>query len=252
MPQNRVLLYGKWGDVTLNIVNDGPRVVVRSIEAIFPCDDGLAPYVARHETNDLLAQHASESYCIPIRGDLRLPPGTQTFHFIVRGEIDGFPYAQKIDPVNHFEFRPRPGGARVFISHKIPEDTPLAEDLARYLARAGFECYLAEHDKRPGFSLWDKIRPELDRSAIVVALCTRRADGSAYMRRELARGRAQRKPVYIALEAGATLPDGTPKGREWDPFETPLDREAMAKVAERILENDRLGRYRAATLGGTD
>lgn len=237
--------------MTLKIVNEGAPVSVRSIEAVFPCDDGLAPYVARHETNDLLARHASESYCIPIRAELRLPPGTQTFHFIVHGDMDGVAYAKKIDPVNHFDFRERPGAAPVFISHKIPEDTGLAEDLKRYLARAGFECYLAEHDKRPGIPLWDKIRPEIDRSVIVAALCTVNANDSAYMRRELRRARAQGKPVYIALGPDAKLPAGTPKGTEWDAFDAPLDRKAMATIAERILENDRLGRYRAATSGGT-
>jgi hypothetical protein len=236
-------MYGKTGEVMIKLRNRGPAVFIRSIEAVFPCDDGLKPYVARQAVGETLGPNAADSYLISVKPGLRIRPGTQTFRIIVRAEVGGVKHAVTIDPVAHFDFRRRPGKTLVFISHKIPEDTTLAEDLKRYLERAGFEAYLAEHDKRPGLSLWKKIKPNIEAATLVTVLWTRRAVESGYMKKEIRHARALGKHEYLALAPKIARPAHTPAGKEWDRFEAPLDRSAMAAIAERIMNNDKTGLY---------
>ena len=103
-----------------------------------------------------------------------------------------------------------PLGKRFFISHKIPEDTELAERLNYYLQKVGFDGYIAEGDPLLGHDLWtEKIFPAIDSCAGLIILWTAEAEKDPEsICREIERAKEKGKKPILLREENACVPDG--------------------------------------------
>ena len=131
----------------------------------------------------------------------------------------------------------------LFLSHKDPEDAPIARKFDHYLRKIGFEGYLAEDDRQPGQDLWQKIRSKIEQSLTLAAFWTRNAESDpAFMKRELEYSISVGKKPVLFAEHGVNVPDSFPKGVEFEEIRmTPTELVEMAESVE--------GAYRAGLYG---
>jgi TIR domain-containing protein len=101
---------------------------------------------------------------------------------------------------------------QVFLSHCVPEDSALAQQLGVYLRRAGFSAYMAEIDDRVGTIYWkEKLEPEILRSIGMVVLWTSKVESrSEAVGREIRFAQDNDVPAYPLLELGPSVVDSYP------------------------------------------
>ena len=122
-----------------------------------------------------------------------------------------------------------PSRSSYFISHKIPEDTNLAQRLVHYLEKIGFGGYNAESDRQPGQHIWnEKIYPTIDKSARLIVLWTAEAEKHPeFIKKEIQYAKKKGKRIMAFIEKD-TKPSGIlPNDTEYF--------EADSKVSERNL-----------------
>lgn len=93
---------------------------------------------------------------------------------------------------------------KVFISYP-DEDKQYATGLKAFLELMMIDAYMAEHDKRAGDRLPDKIYPEIENSDCVVVLYTTNATRSEWMKREIITAKNLKRVVIPVVETGVTL-----------------------------------------------
>ena len=127
--------------------------------------------------------------------------------------------------------------SRVFISHKIPEDTDLARELQDLLKRAGIQAYVVEDDPRFDVDLWkDKIPDAIRRSEFTVVLWTAHALASLTegVQREVDLSRQRGVPVALLKDPSIPLPRGFDGNHEWLPLEARTPYPSLVRAAETI------------------
>lgn len=95
----------------------------------------------------------------------------------------------------------------VFLSHSVTEeDLPYLEQLEQRCRDIGIELYLAERSPQPGSSLSGKVRSNIARADLVLALLTNHGAGSAWVNQEIGLAVSQGKRIVPVLEKGVTPP----------------------------------------------
>ena len=90
----------------------------------------------------------------------------------------------------------------IFLSHSA-RDRAAVELVRESLQSQGVNVYLAGHDVQAGYSVADKVKHAIRRSAAVVVLITPHSVGSAYVNQEIGYALGERKLVVPLVE-----PDG--------------------------------------------
>ena len=132
---------------------------------------------------------------------------------------------------------------RVFISHKIPEDSESARLLQEMLRRAGIQGYMAEDDPRFDVNLWREKLPDAIRdSDFTAALWTAYAQAApeAGVQREIAISDAHDVPVALLRELGVPLPRGFDQNREWQDLAIENLNASLARAAETLWREMKL------------
>ena len=95
----------------------------------------------------------------------------------------------------------------VFVSHSVAEeDLPYLKELENRSRAIGIELYLAERSPQPGTPLSAKVRANIARTDLVLALLTRQGVASAWVNQEIGLALSQNKRVLPVLEAGVKPP----------------------------------------------
>ena len=101
-------------------------------------------------------------------------------------------------------------GKYFFISHKIPEDSGIAERLNYYLQKIGFDGYIAERNPLLGHDIWnEKLFPAIDSCVGLIILWTAEAEmdpESIYL--EIERAKEKGKIPILLREENTCIPDG--------------------------------------------
>src|SRR5207237_2217780 len=95
----------------------------------------------------------------------------------------------------------------VFVSHSVAdEDLPYLKELENRSRAIGIELYLAERSPQPGTRLSEKVRTNIARTDLVLALLTRQGVASAWVNQEIGLALSQNKRVLPVLETGVKPP----------------------------------------------
>jgi hypothetical protein len=123
---------------------------------------------------------------------------------------------------------------QLFLSH-ASADQLVADRIRGQIEPLGHTVYLAEHDKRAGAMLANKIDAALKASDVVIALLTASGFDSRYVHQEIGAARNAGKLVIPVLEsavAGADL--GMLNGLEYIVFEATQPADGLESLTERV------------------
>jgi len=147
----------------------------------------------------------------------------------------------------YFTFYPSGSGSKqLFISHKEPEDSDLARNLAHLLGKIGFKGYLSEDDHRPGLRLWEEKIPMSIRTSVgLVLLWTANASAnSVNLLREIEMAKEAGIYLFPALEPGTDIPAALPKEVEYYRFSSCISSKELRSITISIDAT-----YRTTDLG---
>ena len=218
----RDITYLEDGYIFLEFKNNSDQEIeIVKIVAQFQTELGLTPYEAQVSPMiSVKSRNRSQIIRVPFVADLSLTGDTNSCSIVVTYKhLDSpRPFIQSHPLVKSLIIGPVTRQVRtLFISHKDPEDAPIARNLGRYLRKVGFEGYLAEDDRQPGQDLWDKIKSKIDESLTLVALWTHNTGADpAFMKRELEYAISKGKKPVLFAEEGSDVPDAFPKGIEFE------------------------------------
>ena len=135
----------------------------------------------------------------------------------------------------------------VFISHsdeelayqtKIEIENYAESNLPPRLAPFGVKAIVAERTETPGEDLRVKLGKMIQVSSVVVALLTKSATESEWVRWEMKRAQELDKKVMPFVEKGEyTIAVGLPKTIEWHP----LDKNDLSHIAEHVVKEIKQG-----------
>ncbi|MGC8516190.1 MAG: hypothetical protein ACP5OC_08690, partial [Thermoplasmata archaeon] len=162
----------------IEIKNSGKKdISVEEVEVRFQTEGDFPQYTVKAKSMFLLKREQRELVSLSFIADLSMLEGTNVYTIWTTYKVSGNKTSVKCEsqcqslmeyPVI---YPTRKTDKYFFISHKIPENTPLAEALSKYINKVGFEAFLAEHNLTPGLNLWeDKIKPAIRNSACLGAI----------------------------------------------------------------------------------
>jgi len=135
----------------------------------------------------------------------------------------------------------------VFISHsdeelayrtKIEIENSAKSNLPRILAPLGVKAIVAERTETPGEDLRVKLGKMIQVSSVVVALLTKSATESEWVRWEMKKAQELDKKIIPFVEKGEyTIAVGLPKTIEWHP----LDKNDLLHIAEHVVKEIKQG-----------
>jgi len=216
------------------------------VECIFRSEEELEPYIPTTEwLLNLEPDELSPPLFMDFAFDLALKAGTNRYLIKIyhsSGKV------LEYDPRKYIVINPVcPPKKGFFISHKDPTDTDISRRLAGFLSKLGLVGYLAEDDKRLGLDLWGgKIIPAIKESIGTIILFTSSAEnGPGRIVREIEISKENDKPLILVLEPSVREPPNFPIGIEYHRLETPLNSNAVKKIAGWVYEMYRRGKYKA-------
>lgn len=179
--------------------------------------------------------------------DLSLLDSTNGYYFLIHYHD----YANNTttfehDPNKYLIFNSIESSSKTFfISHKDPEDTKIARQLAHFLKKTGFIGYLSEDNKHPGVNLWKEKIPNTIMSCVglIILWTTESIKAPENICQEIKLAKSYAKPLIMAREKGVTIPEIFPKQIEYHEFSTPLTASELKNLACIIEDTYRSGGY---------
>jgi hypothetical protein len=205
--------------------------------------EAYTPSKTHFET--LLEGHLSDPIAVEFEADLALKAYTNYYRIVIYYN-DGVQKSLEHNPQKFLVFYPLGHGEQqFFISHKDPEDTSIAQQLAGFLKKLGLTGYLAEDDHSPGIHLWDeKIPAAISASIGVIILWTPNAvKNPANIKHEIQIAKSKRKRLIMALKRGSRSPKSFPKRIEYFSYDRRLVAKQLKSLAVFIYSNYRRGVY---------
>ena len=213
------------------------EITVRSISCRFKTEDDLDHSIKKPVNISLQAGYRIQQ-SIQFEVGLELAPSSNAASVKVEyssGQMEPetatFPHTG-----NSIIIQNIPSRSSYFISHKIPEDTKLAQRLGHYLGKIGFDGYNAEADRRPGHDIWtEKIYPVIDRSVGFIVLWTAKAEACPeYIEGEIRYAVERGKRVMVLAEEGAKPPNILPTTTEYFEADGRIDERNLVAFARSI------------------
>ena len=229
--------------------NSDSEVVVEYVELWFKSEAGLqAPKHSVSKPTLIGPRCRSSVLSLPFGADLALRDGTNYSLIKVRYSVAGGQAEEVLfdNPDTSYIILNQVPRTRVFfISHKDPQDTEIANELVRHLAKVGFRGYVAECDPRPGDDIWkDKILPNIDACVGMIVLWT--AEASADPERilkEVDRAKKSDKKIILVAARGTEIPAALGGDREYMEANARISSADLVSVVRAIMSQYRRGSF---------
>ena len=229
--------------------NSDSEVIVEYVELWFKSEDGLqAPKHSVSKPTLIGPGCRSSVLSIPFDVDPALCDGTNYSSIKVRYSVAGGPADEVLfdNPyTSYIILNPVPRTRVFFISHKDPQDTEIANELVRHLAKVGFTGYVAECDPRPGDDIWkDKIMPHIDTCVGMVVLWTAAASADPErILKEVDRAKKSDKKTILVVDRGAEIPATLGGDREYMEAHACISSPDLVSVVRAIMSQYKRGSF---------
>lgn len=229
--------------------HSGSSVVVEKVELWFKAESGLQnPRYSVSKPTPIGPGCRSSVLSLSFEADLALYAGTNYSTIKVRYSVAGGPDGEALfdnPDAPYIILNPVPPLESFFISHKDPQDTKTAGELARYLGKVGFQGYVAECDPRPGDDIWkDKILPNIDACVGMIVLWTADACASpGRIIREVNRAKKSDKKIILVADRGTAIPPVLGKDTEYTESKACISSADLVQLVSGIRGQYKGGRF---------
>ena len=224
-------------------------ITVGMIRCSFQVEDGLSKHENSVPTHISIEPGGrSSSVMIPVTADLRLRRDMNYATVRVTYTVGGT--AQEAEfgnpDTDYVMLRPtHPPKNHFFVSHKDPQNTPTARELARHLQKIGFGGYVAEDDPRPGQDIWrDKIMPSIKACKAMIVLWTAEArNDPARIFQEIENARKLNKKIVLVAENAAGIPPMLDANKEYLQAEEKITQNDLVRLVTNIYSTYKQGGF---------
>ena len=214
-PQIDARAYFEEVPISVTIINESDRtLLIEEVALRFSGDE--SPISISKKCGKVVEPHLSLEEVVLVVPTPRYLANTNTFKIRVRyrelfdkGVANQREHTYSGPPSPFLIIHPCPDRlGNAFISFKQPEDRRLADIMARFAERSGFDPYMAERHPAPGTEVWARIEANLRSCASALILWTEQTTWGSGVQREVKLIQDARIPHAFIVEEGVQLPDG--------------------------------------------
>lgn len=254
-PEEKIHYLDK-GVINIEITNNTrSTIIIEKIKVKLNTEENLSVYCPKYSGPkfSIKSHNVHSRIEIPFIAKLALKEATNTYKVEITSTKNSKKTTVEYPTFQYLVLRPiRPVNGHFFISHKDPDDTPIAEKMDQYLQKIGFKGFLAEIEKRPGLDIWkNKIFPGINICIALIALWTNNAKkNSKNILREMKHAKKMKKKIILICQDGVVLPKAFPKYTEFVTLPKKFKEKDLIDVVESIENAYRTGLYHQNVLEG--
>lgn len=247
-PEEKIHYLDK-GVINIEITNNTKStIIIEKIKVKLNTEENLSVYHPKYSGPkfSIKSHNVHPSIAIPFIAKLTLKEGTNAYTVEITYTKNSKRTTVEDPTFQYLLLRPiRPANDHFFISHKDPDDTPVAEKMDQYLQKIGFKGFLAEIEKRPGFDIWkNKIFPGIDICVALIVLWTSNAKKNLKnILKEMKYAKKMKKKIILICQDGVSLPKAFPKYTEFVALPKNFKEKDLIDVVESIENAYRTGLY---------